>query len=186
MLDLPLDAERALLGRFFGQSYLSASVIGFILVGLLMFAAFTLRYYLRTLAGAASGGTSRHDSERTPQRAARAPQSAALASRAVLDGVRGGSGESAGLRGGRRLRAGRAAESVVQQALARNRNGVGRRGAAARSADTLALRRPLVVVSGNAFGFGVRHPHDRLLRQCERAQIAGRSVRDRRGCAFAQ
>ena len=51
MLDLPLNAERALLGRFFGQSYLSASIIGFIVVGLLMFASFTLRYYLRTLAG---------------------------------------------------------------------------------------------------------------------------------------
>ncbi|MGH8178112.1 MAG: response regulator [Steroidobacter sp.] len=50
MLDLPLDAERAVIGRLFGQSYLSGTAVSYILIGLLMFAAFALRYYLRTLA----------------------------------------------------------------------------------------------------------------------------------------
>ncbi len=49
VLDLKLDRERALVGRFFGQSYLSASAIGFISLALLLFAAFGLRYFLRTL-----------------------------------------------------------------------------------------------------------------------------------------
>jgi two-component system, sensor histidine kinase and response regulator len=49
VLDLKLDREHALVGRFFGQSYLSSSALGFILLALLLFAAFGLRYFLRTL-----------------------------------------------------------------------------------------------------------------------------------------
>ena len=49
LLDLKLDHERALVGRFFGQSYLSSSALGFILLALLLFAAFSLRYFLRAL-----------------------------------------------------------------------------------------------------------------------------------------
>jgi two-component system sensor histidine kinase/response regulator len=50
LLDLPLDRERAVIGRFFGQSYLATSAVGYILVALLLFGSFALRYYLRTLA----------------------------------------------------------------------------------------------------------------------------------------
>jgi PAS domain S-box-containing protein len=49
ILELKLDRERALVGRFFGQSYLATSALGFILVALLLFAAFSLRHFLRTL-----------------------------------------------------------------------------------------------------------------------------------------
>jgi two-component system, sensor histidine kinase and response regulator len=49
LLDLPLAAEQAMIGRFFGQSYLSSSAIGYILIALLMFGGFGLRYYLRTM-----------------------------------------------------------------------------------------------------------------------------------------
>jgi two-component system sensor histidine kinase/response regulator len=49
VLEMKLDRERELLGRYFGQSYLSGSAIGFILVGLLLFAAFGLRHFLRSV-----------------------------------------------------------------------------------------------------------------------------------------
>jgi PAS domain S-box-containing protein len=49
ILEMNLDRERATVGRFFGQSYLSASAIGVILLALLLFAAFGLRYFLRAL-----------------------------------------------------------------------------------------------------------------------------------------
>jgi two-component system sensor histidine kinase/response regulator len=49
LLDLSLERERATIGRFFGQSYLSMTAVGYFLVALLMFGAFSLRYYLRTL-----------------------------------------------------------------------------------------------------------------------------------------
>ena len=49
-IDLNLEAERALIGRFFGQSYLSTAAVAYTLIGLLMFATFALRHYLRTLA----------------------------------------------------------------------------------------------------------------------------------------
>ena len=49
LLDLPLDRERATIGRFFGQSYLSANAVGYFMMGLLLFGAFSLRYYLRDL-----------------------------------------------------------------------------------------------------------------------------------------
>ncbi|HEY7639888.1 MAG TPA: response regulator [Steroidobacteraceae bacterium] len=49
LLDLPLDRERATIGRFFGQSYLAMDALGYFLMALLLFGAFSLRYYLRTL-----------------------------------------------------------------------------------------------------------------------------------------
>ncbi|MFL6551350.1 MAG: response regulator, partial [Povalibacter sp.] len=51
LLDLPLDHERAVLGRFFGQSYLSGNALGFLLVVLLIVGSFGLRFYLRGLIG---------------------------------------------------------------------------------------------------------------------------------------
>jgi PAS domain S-box-containing protein len=49
VLDLPLDRERAVIGRLFGQSYLSANAVGMLIVSLLLFATFALRFYLRGL-----------------------------------------------------------------------------------------------------------------------------------------
>jgi PAS domain S-box-containing protein len=49
MLELPLERESAIVGRFFGQSYLSGSVIGYIAIALLMLGAFGLRYFLRSI-----------------------------------------------------------------------------------------------------------------------------------------
>jgi two-component system sensor histidine kinase/response regulator len=49
ILDLPLAQERAIIGRLFGQSYLSGSALGYLLIALLLFGAFGLRYYLRGL-----------------------------------------------------------------------------------------------------------------------------------------
>ena len=49
LLDLPLERERATIGRFFGQSYLSMNALGYFLMALLLFGAFSLRYYLRSL-----------------------------------------------------------------------------------------------------------------------------------------
>ncbi|HMN44030.1 MAG TPA: response regulator [Povalibacter sp.] len=49
VLDLPLERERAAIGRLFGQSYLSVSAAGLILVALLIFGMFCLRVYLRGL-----------------------------------------------------------------------------------------------------------------------------------------
>ncbi len=49
LLDLPLDHERAVVGRFFGQSYLSSNALGFLFVVLLLIASFGLRHYLRGL-----------------------------------------------------------------------------------------------------------------------------------------
>jgi signal transduction histidine kinase/DNA-binding response OmpR family regulator len=51
VLDLPLERERALMGRFFGQSYLSSSTVGYLLIGLLLIGSFGLRQYLRGIAG---------------------------------------------------------------------------------------------------------------------------------------
>jgi PAS domain S-box-containing protein len=49
LLDLPIEHERAVFGRFFGQSYLSAAALGFIAMVLLLVASFGLRFYLRGL-----------------------------------------------------------------------------------------------------------------------------------------
>ncbi|MBB6092498.1 PAS domain S-box-containing protein [Povalibacter uvarum] len=49
LLNLPLDRERAVIGRLFGQSYLSANAVGMLIVSLLLFATFGLRFYLRGL-----------------------------------------------------------------------------------------------------------------------------------------
>jgi PAS domain S-box-containing protein len=49
ILDLPLAQERAIIGRLFGQFYLSGSALGYLLIALLLFGAFGLRYYLRGL-----------------------------------------------------------------------------------------------------------------------------------------
>ncbi|HEU4652481.1 MAG TPA: response regulator [Steroidobacteraceae bacterium] len=49
MLELPLEREGAIIGRFFGQSYLSASAIGYIAIALLMLGAFSLRFFLRSV-----------------------------------------------------------------------------------------------------------------------------------------
>src|SRR5690606_14658595 len=49
LIDLPMQREQAIVHRFFGQSYLSSSTLGYILVGLLLLGVFGLRYYLRTL-----------------------------------------------------------------------------------------------------------------------------------------
>ena len=43
-----LERERATIGRFFGQSYLSMNAVGYFLVALLLFGGFGLRYYLRS------------------------------------------------------------------------------------------------------------------------------------------
>ena len=49
LIDLPMAREQATIYRFFGQSYLSSSALGYILVGLLLLGVFGLRYYLRSL-----------------------------------------------------------------------------------------------------------------------------------------
>ena len=49
LLDLSLERERATIGRFFGQSYLSMNAVGYFLMALLLFGAFSLRFYLRSL-----------------------------------------------------------------------------------------------------------------------------------------
>ncbi|MDY6948424.1 MAG: ATP-binding protein, partial [Pseudomonadota bacterium] len=49
LIDLPMQREQATISRFFGQSYLSSSTLGYILVGLLLLGVFGLRYYLRSL-----------------------------------------------------------------------------------------------------------------------------------------
>ncbi len=51
LIDLSLERERATIGRFFGQSYLSMNALGYFLMALLLFGGFSLRYYLRTLIG---------------------------------------------------------------------------------------------------------------------------------------
>ena len=51
LVDLPLDRERAAIGRLLGQSYLSSSAVGYLLVALLLFASFALRFYLRSITG---------------------------------------------------------------------------------------------------------------------------------------
>ncbi len=37
LIDLPMEREQAMIRRFFGQSYLSSSALGYILVALLLF-----------------------------------------------------------------------------------------------------------------------------------------------------
>jgi two-component system, sensor histidine kinase and response regulator len=49
LLDLPMEREQAAISRFFGQSYLSSSTLGYLLVGLLLIGVLGLRYYLRDL-----------------------------------------------------------------------------------------------------------------------------------------
>src|SRR4029453_18026428 len=49
LLDLPLERERATIGRFFVYSYLAMNAVGYFMVALLMFGAFSLRFYLRSL-----------------------------------------------------------------------------------------------------------------------------------------
>ena len=49
LVDLSLERERATIGRFFGQSYLSMNALGYFLMALLLFGGFSLRYYLRSL-----------------------------------------------------------------------------------------------------------------------------------------
>ncbi|HWK50538.1 MAG TPA: ATP-binding protein, partial [Steroidobacter sp.] len=49
LIDLPMAREQATIYRFFGQSYLSSSAVGYILVGLLLLGVFGLRHYLRSL-----------------------------------------------------------------------------------------------------------------------------------------
>ncbi len=49
VLEMKLAQERALVERFFGQSYLSVNAIGFLLLGLLLLAAFALRHFLRSI-----------------------------------------------------------------------------------------------------------------------------------------
>jgi PAS domain S-box-containing protein len=49
LLDLPLTRERAAIGRYFGQSYLASSAVGYLAIVLLTFAGFALRYFLRTI-----------------------------------------------------------------------------------------------------------------------------------------
>ncbi len=51
VLDLPLDRERAIAGRFNGQSYLTGTTIGYVMIGLLLLGSFGLRQYLRGIAG---------------------------------------------------------------------------------------------------------------------------------------
>ena len=51
VLDLPLDRERALIGRFFGQSYLSSSTFSYLMIALVLIGSFGLRHYLRSIAG---------------------------------------------------------------------------------------------------------------------------------------
>jgi two-component system sensor histidine kinase/response regulator len=49
LIDLPMEREQAVISRFFGQSYLSSSTLGYLLVGLLLVGVLGLRYYLRDL-----------------------------------------------------------------------------------------------------------------------------------------
>lgn len=49
LIDLPMAREQATIGRFFGQSYLSSSTLGYVLVGLVIVGVLGLRYFLRNL-----------------------------------------------------------------------------------------------------------------------------------------
>ncbi|MET0534351.1 MAG: response regulator [Steroidobacter sp.] len=49
LIDLTMEREQAVIARFFGQSYLSSSALGYLLVGLLLIGVLGLRYYLREL-----------------------------------------------------------------------------------------------------------------------------------------
>jgi hypothetical protein len=49
LIDLSLERERATIGRFFGQSYLSMNAVGYLLMALLLLGGFSLRYYLRSI-----------------------------------------------------------------------------------------------------------------------------------------
>jgi two-component system, sensor histidine kinase and response regulator len=49
VVDLQLEHERAAIGRVLGQTYLSAAVLSFVLVVLLVFGAYTLRHFLNDL-----------------------------------------------------------------------------------------------------------------------------------------
>ena len=49
LIDLPMEREEAVISRFFGQSYLSSSTLGYLLVGLLLIGVLGLRHYLRDL-----------------------------------------------------------------------------------------------------------------------------------------
>ena len=51
VLDLTLERERALVGRFFGQSFLGNATLSYLLIGLLLVGSFGLRHYLRGIAG---------------------------------------------------------------------------------------------------------------------------------------
>ena len=44
-----MEREQAAISRFFGQSYLASSALGYILIGLLLLGGFGLRYFLRNL-----------------------------------------------------------------------------------------------------------------------------------------
>ena len=120
MLDLPLERERALIGRFFGQSYLSTSAVGYILVGLLLLRGVRLALLPAHARAAAGRGAPRHDraGPRSAQRSRRNLLPWLLAPLRVR--LRRGSRQRARFRGRHRLRARGAAQPVVEPALARD------------------------------------------------------------------
>jgi PAS domain S-box-containing protein len=50
LIEMSLDREFETVGRYFGQSYLAGSAFSYLLVGLLVFAVFGMRLFLRALA----------------------------------------------------------------------------------------------------------------------------------------
>ena len=186
LLDLSLERERATIGRFFGQSYLSMNALGYFLMALLLFGAFSLRYYLRTLIQTAGGRAARHDHQRPARRPAQPPQSVAVAAGDVRGDLRRRHRQHARLRDRHRLPARRRARAVFEPALAHHADRHDQRAADADRTDPVALRRQLVVVPGEPFGRGVRDLRDRLLRLRQHAQVAGRSAGARRSSALAR
>ena len=63
LIDLPMAREQATIYRFFGQSYLSSSALGYILVGLLLLGVFGLRHYLRSVIELPEEERRRHEAE---------------------------------------------------------------------------------------------------------------------------
>ncbi len=60
LIDLSMEREQATIHRFFGQSYLSSSTLGYILVGLLLLGVFGLRHYLHSLIALPEDERRRH------------------------------------------------------------------------------------------------------------------------------
>ena len=186
LLDLALDRERATIGRFFGQSYLSMNALGYFLMALLLFGAFSLRYYLRSLIQMPE--EERRDTivnglrGDLHRRRNLLPWLLVMCARNLCARHR----QHTRLRGRHRLPARRRARAVLEPSLAHHADCDDQRAADADRADAVALRRQLVVVPREPRGRRVRDLRDGLLRLRQHAQIAGRSAGARRGSALTR